>query len=159
MNNINLNSKKPVSKRSLSRLMAVQILYQYQYRDQSEDILNITNEVIDNYLLDSEIENISSYREKIDLNLLNDLLAGVLLVLEKIDDKIDKFLDKNHSLEQIPDVMLQILRLGAFELQYMKNNPVKVVINEYVNITDAFYDWKKVNFVNAVLDKIAKAKL
>ena len=75
------------------------------------------------------------------------------------DKKIAKFLENNHNFNQIPDVMLQILQLGTFELQFMKKNPTKVVINEYVNITNSFFDKKKTDFVNAVLDKISKEQV
>lgn len=135
--------------------MAVQILYQYQFNDQ-KDVLEVMNETIDNYLLDEKIEDPTSYRKKIDHEFLENLLTGILLVLEKIDDKIVKLLTKNRKIEDLPEVMTQILRLGAFELQFMKNNPPKVVINEYVDITNSFFEEKKVNFVNAILDKISK---
>lgn len=154
MTKTNLNTDKTSSKRSLSRLMAVQTLYQYQYHNNDGDILELMDQVIDNYLLDTTLEDTSSYRTKIDLILLSDLLTGVSMVLDKVDARITKFLDKNHKLEQIPDILLQILRLGAFELQFMRNNPANVVINEYVNIADAFYDSKKVSFANAILDKM-----
>ncbi len=154
------NLEKVVAKRSLSRLMAVQILYQHKFNNEENDnILQVMNNVIDNYLLNEKTEDLTSYREKIDCELLENLLNGVLLVLDKIDKKIAKFLENNHNFNQIPDVMLQILQLGTFELQFMKKNPTKVVINEYVNITNSFFDKKKTDFVNAVLDKISKEQV
>lgn len=148
--------KKGISKRSLSRLMAVQTLYQKEYQDSDCDILEVMDEIIDNYLVNSEEEDISSYRKRIDIDFLKNLLSGILLVLEKIDEQINNSLGENHKFEQIPDVMLQILRFGTFELQFMKHTPFKVIISEYVDIANAFYEPSKVNFANAILDKISK---
>lgn len=144
-----------ISKRSLARLMAVQILYRHEYHLDKSDILIIMEEMIDNYTFDSDQE-IKSYRKNTDVVFLRNLLSGLILVLDKIDEKIKNSLEKNNSFEQIPDVMLQVLRFGAFELQFMKDSPFKAIINEYVNIAATFYDSNKVNFVNAILDKIAK---
>jgi N utilization substance protein B len=147
---------KGISKRSLSRLMAVQTLYQKEYKDSDSDILIIMDEIIDNYLISLEEEDISSYRKKIDIDFLTNLINGILLVLDKIDEQINEALGEDRNFDQIPDVMLQILRFGTFELQFMKHTPFKVIINEYVDIANAFYEPNKVNFVNAILDKISK---
>ncbi len=156
MKKIKEEINKNISKRSLSRLMAVQTLYQYQYHGEENDILKIMDEVIDNYAIDPNKEDASSYRKKIDITFLRNLISGITLVLDKIDKKIAESLEENHNFKDIPDVMLQILRFGTFELQFMKENPFKVIINEYVDITNSFYDKNKINFVNAILDKIAK---
>ena len=148
--------KKPTfRKRTLSRLIAIQIFYQFEFHDQKIPLEEIKNSVIDNYVLEQE-EDISSYRKRIDLNLLETLLAGVNLGMDQLDHDIAGFLKDDWDLNKLPDVMLYILRLGAFELKYTLDVPVKVVLGEYVDIAASFYENKKVTFVNATLENIAK---
>ena len=52
--------------------------------------------------------------------------------------------------------MRAILRAGAYELAARADVPVKTVINEYVDVADAFYDKREKGFVNGLLDALAK---
>ena len=45
---------------------------------------------------------------------------------------------------------------GAYELIHRKDVPTRVAINEYVEIAHAFYDQGEQQFVNSVLDRIAR---
>jgi len=146
-------------KRSLSRLMAIQILYQYDFfakqPAQPLSIDEITNDVIENYTLDVE-EEVTSYRNKIDETFLKELVNGVVLSFEKIDEEITEFLQGAWNIERLDDTMHQILRLGTFELKFLTATPLKVIIDEYVDIAACFFDSKKVTFINATLENIAK---
>ena len=88
--------------------------------------------------------------------MLESLLAGIELNLQAIDEKIAEFLSDKWSLQTLPDVMLYILRFGSFELRYMKDVPLKVVIDEYVAIGASFFEEKKVTFLNGILNNLAK---
>lgn len=142
-------------KRSLSRLMAIQIFYQHNFFGNKKNLDEIKNDVIENYLIDSD-ENLSSYREKIDAEFLENLLSGITLDGIKIDTEISEFLKDGWTLAKLDDVTLQILRLGAFELKSMLDAPLKVIINEYVDIAASFFDSKKITFINATLENLAK---
>ncbi len=134
--------------------MAVQIFYQRDFFSGAKNLEEISKDVIENYALDAE-EKISSYREKIDEEFLQKLLA--LTIDEKtIDAEISEFLQKGWSLESLDGVLLQILRLGVFELKFFRDIPAKAIISEYVDIAASFFDEKKITFVNALLDGVAK---
>jgi len=150
-------NRKPLSnrKRSLSRLMAIQIFYQLNFCGNEKKLDEIKNDVIGNYLIDAD-ENLSPYHKKIDEEFLEKLLSEATSSSEKIDAEISEFLQSAWTLEKLDDVMLQILRFGALELQTMQDVPSKVIINEYVDIAAGFFDSKKVTFVNALLEKLAK---
>jgi transcription antitermination protein NusB len=49
-----------------------------------------------------------------------------------------------------------ILRAGTFELIERKDVPIAVIVNEYVEIAQAFFEEEEPRLVNAVLDRIAK---
>ncbi len=146
------NSKFP--KRSLSRLIAVQSFYQYDFHERKISVEALAEGLTQNYFL-SEEEKIPSCEKKIDSDLLQSLLCGLITVKDKIDDEITPFLKGEWRIDNLPDVMLQILRLGSFELKYMKDTPTKVIINEYVDLSSCFYDAKQVTFVNKALQNIA----
>lgn len=143
------------SRKSLSRLMAIQIFYQYNFFNDKSDLEKIKKDLIENYALEED-EIASSYRDKIDENLLNNLVLGLSLNVEKIDEEIASFLRDGQKISAIENVMLQILRLAAFEIKFLLDVPSKVVIDEYVGIAASFFDDTKVTFVNAVIDGIAK---
>lgn len=142
-------------KRSLSRLMAIQIFYQQDFLPEQKSLSEISHDVIENYALSFD-EEVSSYRAKIDEEFLNNLISGLTLDVKKIDEAIAEFLQGSWSLDKLDNVMLQILRLGAFELKFMQDIPTNVVIDEYVDIAASFFDEKKTTFANALLDKLAK---
>lgn len=137
-------------KRSLSRLIAVQILYQHEFHDSKKSYDEIKNELITNYVLDNEDE-ISSYKEKIDEDLLNQLISAVQ-IFDKIDSDLAPMVQQ--PINKLDLVMLQILRLAAFEIKFVKESPQNAIIDEYVSIAASFFDQKKVTFVNAILDKL-----
>ena len=155
MNQESKNKKVNINrKRTLTRLVAVQILYQYHFFEGKKALSQINSDVVDNYVL-SEEEDLSSYKNKIDQDFLNDLIAGSIAA-EGLEEEIAAFLNERYSFESIDSVMKQILLLAAFELKFMLNTPFKVIIAEYVDITAGFFDEKKVTFVNAILENLAK---
>ncbi len=143
------------SHKSLSRLMAIQIFYQHNFFNDKSDLEKIKNDLIENYAL-QEDEVVSSYRDKIDENLLNNLLLGLSMNVKKIDEEIASFLRDDQKISALENVMLQILRLAAFEIKFLLDVPIKVVIDEYVGIAASFFDATKVTFVNALIDGMAK---
>src|SRR6476659_6369133 len=75
---------------------------------------------------------------------------------KEIDDLIATS-SKNWRLERMSRVDRNILRLGATELVAFKDVPVKVVINEAVELAKRFGTAESSAFVNGVLDRIAAA--
>jgi len=142
-------------KRTLSRLIAIQVFYQFEFHEKKIALEEIKNNVIDNYVLQQE-DPITSFRKRIDLGLLETLLTGISLGVDEIDHDIFGLLKEGWDLEKLPDVMVYILRLGAFELKFMHDVPLKVVLDEYVDIAAGFFENKKVTFLNATLENLAK---
>jgi N utilization substance protein B len=142
------------SKRTLSRLIAMQILYQYRFFAEEKPLADIKKDVIENYAL-SEHENISSYREKIDIDFLNNLVDGASIAVG-LESEISELLKNGFALENLEDVMRQILILAAFELKFMLDTQATIIIVEYVDIAASFFDEKKVAFVNGILQNLAK---
>lgn len=149
------NTKKIINKKSLSRLMAVQIFYQFEFFEKKVELDKITKDVVENYLLNQD-EPISSYEKNINNEFLSNLTQELENNSKNIDKNIEEFLNDPWSIETIDEITLQIIRFGCLELQHYQDTPAKVIIDEYVDIASSFFDDKKVTFVNAILDKIAK---
>jgi N utilization substance protein B len=58
-------------------------------------------------------------------------------------------------MERLGPVLRAILRSAIFELLAGTDVPAKVVINEYVDLTRAFFEGNEPGFVNGVLDRLA----
>ncbi len=142
-------------KKALSRLMAIQIFYQFDFFNRERKLSEIKEEIIENYLLDSERET-KSYRKEIDENFLNNLIAKLEANIAEIDAEISEFLKGDWSLEKLEDVSLQILRVATSEIKFLPEIPAKVIVGEYVDIAASFFDAKKLKFINATLDALAK---
>lgn len=79
-----------------------------------------------------------------------------LAILEKLDD-IDKMLSEAASgwtLNRMGKVELTILRLAVYEMSFDDDIPVKVAINEAVELAKIFGGDDTPGFVNGVLAKL-----
>ena len=53
--------------------------------------------------------------------------------------------------------MLKLMIMAAvYEFTFMHKIPIKVVISEYLKVSDFFVERGQKNFLNAILDKISK---
>src|SRR4030067_595395 len=127
--------------RRKSRQYALQMLYQYDVSHQSAGLA-------DGFWADTEApENIMEFS--------NYLVDGVIKNLDKIDDKI-RVSASNWSIERMAVVDRNILRMSVFELFYITDIPVKVTINEAIEIAKRFGEEESGSFVNGILDRIVK---
>jgi len=132
------------SNRHLGRIVALQTLYEYEFRvesaDASVDIDEILTRNLDRY--DTAID---------DKAFVTALIKGVLKVQSDIDDKI-RPIAPDWPIEQIARVDRNILRIGIYELLYQADTvPPKVAINEAVELAKAFGSDNSSKFVNGVL--------
>jgi N utilization substance protein B len=82
------------------------------------------------------------------------LVSGVIQNKEKIDQHIKKFAPA-WPVEQIPVVDRNILRLAIFEILLDNNVPIKVAINEAVELAKMFGSDSSPKFVNGVLGSVS----
>ena len=85
------------------------------------------------------------------------LVEGTRKNLKAIDKKITCYA-KHWKIERMATVDRNILRLGAYEILYCPDIPIKVSIDEAVEIAKKFSTEKSSQFVNALLDRIAHEK-
>jgi N utilization substance protein B len=83
------------------------------------------------------------------------LVQGVVEFRPVIDQEIRE-VAKNWSLERMTAVDLSILRIAAYELLYQPDIPVRVTLNEAIEIAKRYGTKESPAFINGLLDKIAQ---
>ncbi|MFB0524434.1 MAG: 16S rRNA (cytosine(967)-C(5))-methyltransferase RsmB [Phycisphaerae bacterium] len=83
-----------------------------------------------------------------------DLVYGTIRNRNVIDTVIATF--SGRPVERIPAKLLNIIRIGAFELIYSPETPEYSIVNEAVENTKAVSGRKQTSFVNAVLRQITR---
>ena len=91
-----------------------------------------------------------------DIDFFDDLVTGAHARADEIDALIEGKLASGWTLARLDKPMKAILRAGTYELLARRDVPVGVVITEYLDVADAFYDKREKGFVNGLLDGIAK---
>jgi N utilization substance protein B len=138
--------------RAVARLAAVQALYQHEMeRTAQAKLLDEFHQ----HRLGREIED-EQYAEA-DVEFFDDLVIGALARREEIDALLSERLAQGWNLARLDKTMLQILRVGAYELLARPDVAVGTAISEYVDVAHAFFDEREAKFVNGVLDAVAKA--
>lgn len=132
------------SNRHLGRIVALQTLYEYEFRNQagdtSVDVDEILTRNLDRY--DSAIE---------DTEFVTSLTKGILKEQESLDSQIQP-IAPDWPIDQIARIDRNILRMGLYELSHLaKIVPPKVAINEAVELAKAFGSDNSSKFVNGVL--------
>jgi N utilization substance protein B len=138
-----------VRARSSARLGAVQALYQMDVAATPLD------EIVDEFIqhrFGQEIEG-SVYAEADEAHFA-DVIRGVVREQREIDVAVNGALAKGWTLARLDATLRAILRAGTYELRRCKDIPVKVVINEYVDVAHAFFEGDEPGVVNAVLDRL-----
>lgn len=134
-----------MSNRHLARTIALQSLFQWDFRGASaKDIKEIVE------------YNFSEFAPEFnDHTFTYKLVDGVMKHLKDINDYITRYAPE-WPLDQITTVDRNILRLGVYELIYDQDVPSKVAINEAIEIAKTFGGESSGKFVNGVLGSIYK---
>ena len=137
--------------RAAARLAAVQALYQYDMENTPQPRLL---DEFHRHRLGAQIDD-EQYAEA-ESAFFDDVVKGVLARRDEIDALISARLAKGWALSRLDKTMVQILRAGTYELLARVDVPTGAVINEYLDVTHAFFEPGETRFVNGLLDAIAK---
>ncbi|MDD3719457.1 MAG: transcription antitermination factor NusB [Actinomycetota bacterium] len=180
-----MSETTPFSRRTLARMLACDILYQMDLTGEdlekvTQDFLRMLQEGIEDERVppqdipgislehvrrllgtSAEIEGLVSFasesfeypegipefsRELVDLYMSN---------REEIDGLLASYADR-WSLERMPMVDRNLLRLGFAELLFRGDIPANVTINEYLELAKAFSTEDSGKFINGVLGKLVR---
>lgn len=147
-------------KRTRSREFALQLLYELDlapseiadvlddfWKDRTD--LALTNPEKMALEDDKKEPEVREYTEK--------LVRGTLEKKTTIDQTIERFAE-NWEIQRMACVDRNILRLATYEIIHLDEIPVKVAINEAVELAKRYGEQDSSKFVNGILDRIAKTE-
>ena len=106
------------------------------------------------YFLNNETElSFPKHRYK---TFIKDVVNGTIerkdLINELIEKELKEYVNKNKT-----EIIMQVLIMaGIYEFMFMHKTPIKVVITEYLKVSDYFIEENQKKFLNVILDKAAK---
>jgi transcription antitermination protein NusB len=138
------------SNRHLGRIIALQTLYEEEFRHECHDEHFVLEEVLE--------RNINRYAQMVDDRaFIEQLVSGVKRKQSEIDAVLQPIAPE-WPLLQIARMDRIVLRIGAYELLHGTDVPPKVVINEAVELAKAFGGENSSKFINGVLGTVLKQK-
>jgi N utilization substance protein B len=139
------------SRRQAARLAAVQALYQWQ------EGAHGPGEIVEQFLKVRTGEaGEGGMRRDADRPLFKDVVEGTVANKDELEQVVSAALASGWTWARIDRLVRAILLAGAYELVHRKDVPLRVAINEYVEIAHAFYDQGEPSFVNSVLDRVGR---
>ena len=135
--------------KSYQRLLAVQALYEFTINKRGID------DSFDELLLHI-VEN-SDFKNKINnskLLLTKEILKGVYFNLKKIDLILKSSLKDKSKVQSFDKLLLSIFRCAIYEIEVKKEISKKIVISEYLLISNHFFGNKEAALLNGVLDNL-----
>jgi N utilization substance protein B len=142
--------KKPSNRgaRRRSRECVVQGLYTWLLNHESEGKLSAgSSGVIEAYLRDGD------EFAHCDLKLFQSLLHGVIEHVTQLRTVFSGHIDRKPS--ELSPVEHSLLLLGTYELLFCLDTPLRVVINEAVEVSKTYGGNDAYKYINGVLDKVA----
>lgn len=138
------------SNRHLGRIIALQSLYEEEFRRDAGDAAFDLDEVL--------TRNIDRYAEMVDdVDFIRDLVKGVISKAAELDAILQPIAPE-WPIDQIARMDRLVLRMGLYELMHDKDVPPKVVINEAVELAKAFGGENSSKFINGVLGTVLRKR-
>ena len=135
--------------KSYQRLLAVQALY--------ESSINIRGiELPFDELISYIIEN-ANFKNKLDgvrLSLTKEIFNGVYSNLNAIDLILKSTLSNEDKLHSFDKLLLSIFRCAIYEISVKNEISKKILISEYLLISNHFFGSKEAALLNGVLDNL-----
>ena len=135
--------------KSYQRLLAVQALYESTINKKR------VNDSFDELILHI-VEN-SDFKNKINsskLLLTKEIFQGVFSNLKEIDLILRSSLNNKSKAQSFDKLLLSIFRCAIYEIEVKKQISKKIVISEYLLISNHFFGNKEATLLNGVLDNL-----
>ena len=142
-----------------ARLMAVQAVYAHMQSDED------WNKLISRFLLEevggTVIDGEGKTEKYVTLAPADKELFATLVQYVRdnetnLEETIQASLSAKLKKTQLNPVLAALLKVGIAEFYANPNLDAPIIINEYVDLAQSFYDGAEVKITNAVLDKVAK---
>lgn len=121
--------------RSASRLAVVQALYQMEMSGQDSE--GAIDEFIE-HRMGQELE--GGHYAEADHKYFANIVRGVVAQQDEIDQTLARATGKTWPFDRIDTIIRAILRASAYECLANTSVPLRVIVDEYMNVAAAFYE-------------------
>jgi transcription antitermination protein NusB len=128
--------------RTRARSVALQVLYEYDLSNHQ------VGYILENRLKDNPLE------ESL-LNFSQKIISGVFPLIKHLDEQISKYAPE-WPFEQVAIIDRNILRIALWEMVFDPETPIKVIINEAVELGKLYGSDATPRFVNGVLGSVVE---
>ena len=136
-----MSPKVKKGSRSRARRVLLQALYQWSMTTESP------HEIEAQFVAERPMDNV-------DLEYFRALLHAIPKQTDELDQRLSPSLDR--PLEQLDPIEHSVLRIGCYELMHRKEVPLRVVINEAIELAKLFGAEQSHKYINGILDKVAR---
>jgi N utilization substance protein B len=144
----------PRRPRTASRVAAVQALFQTEQAGESAET------VIDQFARHRMGATDGGFEDgrvpDADVRLFAAIVRAASTDQPRIDDLISECLPPEWAFQRLDPVLRALLRAGAAELAMAGGPPIRVVINEYLDVAHGFFTGDEPRMVNGMLDALAR---
>ena len=142
--------------RTAARVAAVQALFQTEQSQTSAE--TVVSEFIRHRL--GELPGTGGFEEgrspDADVALFRAIVLTTIDQQDRLDVLLAGALAEEWPLERLEIILRAIMRAGCYELSARIDVPVRVILNEYVEVAHAFFAGTEPAMVNGVLDRLAQ---
>jgi len=101
-------------------------------------------------------EEIIEYKKSQYKKFIKDVVQGTIERRELIEETLIKNLSDDLNLKRTDKLLKIIIYAAIYELMFKHNNPIKVIISEYLKASEFFLEKTQIKYLNAILDKVSK---
>jgi N utilization substance protein B len=141
--------------RTLSRVAAVQALYQAEQGGQSPE--TVIDQFVRHRMGDTPGRGDlnEGHLAEVHVPLFTSIVRTATQQQDTIDGMLVAALPESWPISRIDPVLRAVMRAGAAELWMPNGPPAKVVINEYLDVAHGFFSGDEPRMANGVLDRLA----
>ena len=136
-----------------TRLAAIQLVSQQLVNNQDIEIIK---DDFDKYYRNTKIDK-SSEKIEYNINFLSKLVSYYKKInSKKLSQEINSLITFERKFEKWDTINKAIMLVAISELKYSNNFKVKIILNDYLEISKSFVNLKDTKIINALLDKFTK---
>ena len=141
--------------KSKTRLVAIQIVSQQMLNH--EDIESIKND-FDKYYRNTIIDE-NSEKVQYNVNFLSKLTTYYKTTnFKELSKEINGFIKFDRQFEKWDNINQAIILMAISEIRNSKKEKVKIILNDYIEISKSFVSLDATKLVNSILDKLINEK-
>ena len=86
---------------------------------------------------------------------IKDVVPGTIERDEVINEEL-LILEKNYDIKKLDKIFIVIIKAAIFELLYKSKTPMKIIIKEYLDASNFFFNSSQTKYLHSIIDKLGK---